>query len=150
MLKLSGDAGEAFSLDIRSYQYPELTNADWDSEWLLVEGTVRQPKGQWEFYEPCLTTFELRSLGKWLRAVAGGEQPGEIHFTEPNLRFSCRDDSICVWCAHEAAPPWASENEKFGDGVCFIFPIGKNDVSAAAQAVETLVKEFPVRTKGPW
>ena len=71
----------------------------------------------WSFTDPCLTTWEARALGQWLRDVAAGGVPPsppampELMFAEPCLAFSLEDRIAGrVWVKAvfgiEALPPW--------------------------------------------
>lgn len=66
------------------------SRGDWDANWLVVHGGIRTTTGEdWTFDDPCLTTWEARELGAWLRAAAENRAPdGLLTFTEPNLGFS--------------------------------------------------------------
>jgi hypothetical protein len=69
----SGGAGEADSgagalVEIRPvrYQFPGARRpaGDWDANWLIISADVRTVDGRcWHFEDPCLTTWEARSLG---------------------------------------------------------------------------------------
>ena len=111
MLLTSSDCA---SVELRPtrYQFPAARSesGDWDANWLEIHGRVRAATGEsWKFDDPCLTTWEARQPGDWLRAAADGrvpviEAPTEdseelLTFTEPNLGFSVgarEGDSIVV------------------------------------------------------
>lgn len=94
-------------------------------DWLKVRGEIKTPDGDWTFTDESLTVDEVALLASWLHAVAAGLPPPELHFIEPNFRFSI----ACASCegsdrsAHsnpgrliplritfrgEVAPPWLS------------------------------------------
>jgi hypothetical protein len=96
-----------------------------DANWLIIAGDVRTGDGRcWRFENPCLTTWEARSLGAWLRGVASGAvEPAPLEagadglmldFTEPNIAVSlaarAEDDTaiVRVHLSLEALPPWLS------------------------------------------
>jgi hypothetical protein len=96
-------SADGASVEIRptQYQFPTASGEpdDWDANWLQIRGRVRTVAGEtWEFDDPCLTTWEARTLGFWLGAAAEGLVPvseppdetfeGLLFFTEPNLGFS--------------------------------------------------------------
>jgi hypothetical protein len=67
------------SIDLRPIRYqfganPQaLPGTDWDANWLIIQGEVHTADGaSWTFIDPCLTTWEAREFGAWLRGVAGG------------------------------------------------------------------------------
>ncbi|GAA5175004.1 hypothetical protein GCM10023321_80070 [Pseudonocardia eucalypti] len=116
-------SGSAF-VDLRpvGYQYSSVSGG-WDGNWLLVRGEVGLDDGRsWSFTDPCLTTWEARSLGEWLRAVADGDVPvtdGEpFGFTEPNLALSLAERSddrytVRIHLALGSCPPWPVEAPYF-------------------------------------
>ncbi len=85
-MKLSTARGLALELQIVGYQFPEINNAPWDSDWLLIRIEVSHPMGNWSTTDPCLLTFEAVDLANWLENVAsGGPDLEDESFTEPNL-----------------------------------------------------------------
>lgn len=157
-------ADEAF-VDLRPlrYQYPGTTGLgqhDWDANWLMVAGDVRLPDGRgWSFSDPCLTTWEAASLGRWLRAVVSGDvQPTEFDgdgeetleiFTEPNVALSLAartDESarVRVHFSLESRPPWLGQ-----DVDIFDFFVGLDvpleQLSAAVDEWERELTSFPAR-----
>jgi hypothetical protein len=97
----------------------------WDANWLVIQGDIRMAdQRRWSFTDPCLTTWEARSLGAWLRKVAAGsfvptapDDPTRLkEFTEPNLAFGFSGQStdqflIRVHLSLEATPPWLETTE---------------------------------------
>ena len=71
-VRLADHSGNEFQLVILSYQHPDVHEDRWDSNWLLVSGTVATAAGQrWKFSAPCVTTFELAELADWLDELVG-------------------------------------------------------------------------------
>jgi hypothetical protein len=135
-------------LDIRNYQFGNAAHDGWDSEWLQVAGRIECPRGRWKFVDPCLTTFELASLALWLRGLPHPVRQS-IEFTEPSLRFEHVNESnggaLRVHFSQEASPPWATEDERFGDGYAVQIPFESISFDEAARAVEQLCQKFPER-----
>lgn len=135
----------SFHLLIADYQFPEIKDDKWDSNWLVVEGLVSIDGKEWPFCDPCLTTFEAILLAEWLDATSKGiAQKAYCAFTEPNLEFErLSTDAIRISFARECAPPWA----KRGDGLATYWlevSIGPALATAAAQLMHQL-ERFPVR-----
>jgi hypothetical protein len=102
-------SGDGPSVELRPLRYQFGRSADprdWDANW---------------FSDPCLTTWEARELGSWLRGVRSGEvepttfggedEDPSLVFTEPNIAFSLarRDAGSAALRVHlslESAPPW--------------------------------------------
>ncbi len=109
------DLRTSIELVVGSYQFPDIGSGDqpedpesWDSNWLIVQGTVTTEAGSpWSFRQLCLTTWEVAESADWCQNVAAGLVPllppeareldnasfyesiraGRLTFTEPNLSF---------------------------------------------------------------
>ncbi len=153
MLRLVGKEGEEFRLHVLRYQYPDIVHDEWDSNWLIVAGEVSCPRGRWRFSNSCLCAVEIKALADWLRDVAGGRAERELGFIEPNLRFELVEAAdgplLSVVFSQECAPPWATESERYGDGVALRFPFRLNDLIRAAEVVRGMSAEWPVRGRTP-
>jgi hypothetical protein len=117
-VRLESRDGAAVDLRVLRRQRTELRGRrpedDWAADWLLVRGELRVPgEPPWTFREPCLTPWEGRRLGSWLRAVAAGPpavSPGDtLRFAEPALSLALdavREDRrlVRVHLAGAAAP----------------------------------------------
>ncbi|QUD88274.1 WapI family immunity protein [Phenylobacterium montanum] len=134
-----------FRLTIASYQFPQITDDEWDSNWLVIDGSARLNGKEWRFRDPCLTTFEAVNLATWMEACAQGtaKEP-YCAFTEPNLQFDLVDaQTMRVSFALESAPPWAKQGDdwtKHG----FNLSVGPALVRAASELRRQL-QNFPVR-----
>ena len=54
-MKLQSKNGNSFSLEIVGYQFPEITDCDYDSNWLVIQIAVTNPDGTWTARDPsCL------------------------------------------------------------------------------------------------
>ncbi len=143
MVLTGGDSW--FRLIIARYQFPDNTTDEWDSNWLIIDGSVRLNGREWRFRDPCLTTFEAEDLAGWLEACALGKA---VHpycaFTEPNLQFDLVDpQTMRVSFALESAPPWAKQGDdwtKHG----FNLDVGPDLVKAASE-LRYQLQNFPVR-----
>lgn len=134
-----------FRLKIAGYQFPDNVNDEWDSNWLIIDGSVRLTGREWRFRDPCLTTFEAVSLADWFEACAHGK-PREPYcsFTEPNLQFDLVDDrTVRVSFALESAPPWAKQGDDWNKHG-FNLAVGPALVAAASELRHQL-ESYPVR-----
>lgn len=85
------------TLNVERYQFPEIVDDEWDSNWLVITGNATLNGKSWQFCDPCLTTFELASLVEWLGQVTSGSNVKKnLFFTEPNLDFENISDEF-VW-----------------------------------------------------
>jgi hypothetical protein len=94
-LTISGDI--SVEIRIAGYQYPAEEIAEYDSNWLIIEGVVMHPRGNWRFLDPSLLTYEVSRLADWLDAVATSANTKlTCEFIEPNLKFEVlTSDGVC-------------------------------------------------------
>ena len=82
-----------FEMMIVGYQFPELVDAEDDSNWLNVKIVVRHPQGAWSAVDPALLTYEASELANWLRAIGSGDRETlEMYFLD---RHSTRQTGMC-------------------------------------------------------
>jgi hypothetical protein len=148
-MKLEAPSGASFELAVQGYQCLDVTEDPWNSNWLVVIGTIRDAERPWLFVEPCLTTFELVELADWLETLRqGGETPDVCSFMEPNLRFSYSnvpEPAIQVRFAQDSAPSWLTDPEARRAGVTLSFPVSSNDLIVAAGGLRSILREYPIR-----
>lgn len=120
-MRLQGPQGDSLELRIVNYQFQKLKNEilnrtvsdDYDANWLDIEINACARGRSWKTIEPCLLTWEVSSLAKWLEACAEGKaDPLETHFIEPVLKFVVVDQSstsrkLRVYFELESRPSWA-------------------------------------------
>lgn len=86
-LKWDGIGGERVELWIAGYEFPD-SFEDYDANWVFLEATFRNELGSWSCKSPCLLTWELGWLRRWMHsAVSGNAQDVELTFLEPDLKF---------------------------------------------------------------
>lgn len=136
-------------LGVERYQFPEILDDEWDSNWLIVTGRVELDGRRWQFRDPCLTTFEVQRLAKWLDDVAAGTAKRAFcGFTEPNLDFEqISNQVIRIGFSLEALPPWVARGGDFGE-VGFNVPIDRH-LESAASSLRSVLTQFPVRGLNP-
>ena len=148
-MRLADHSGNEFQLVILSYQHPDVHEDRWDSNWLLVSGTVTTAAGQkWKFSAPCVTTFELAELADWFDELsADGRAPGQFDFTEPHVRFAYvpwPKRTLQLTFTGEGAPPAVSAHEKEA-GVTLEFPLSEADAKDLAGQIRDALADFPTR-----
>jgi len=148
-MKLSTESGDAFELGVLGYEQADITEGLWDSNWLVVSGTVTTGEDSWRFVHPCVTTFELAELADWLTNLATGVvEPTTCEFAEPNLTFSFSASPapvLRVRFAHESAPPRIKDTDARADGVVMQIPLAEVDASAAAADIRKALADYPIR-----
>jgi hypothetical protein len=85
----SGIDNQSVELRIINYQFPESSEADWDSDWLSIYINVKSNIGHWQTVDPSLTTWEFSDLVNWFNDLSLNKEPEYKYqrFTEPNLSF---------------------------------------------------------------
>lgn len=136
-------------LQILGYQFPEITTPnDWDSNWTRVYLKVQSDKGNWETVDPSLTTGDVKEIVEWLRSLSKNQrvQYKELSFTEPNLVFEVKDETldpknIRVSFNLESSPKSIDKEEDF-----FVdLKISNNVLETAAQELENDLRKIPPR-----
>ena len=62
---IAGINNQMVELKVASYQYPEIKDGDWDSNWLNIYLSVKSELGNWQTVDPSLTTWDVHRLIKW-------------------------------------------------------------------------------------
>ncbi len=139
-----------FELLIVGYQFPELAEAEYDSNWLNVKITARHPEGDWSAVDPALLTYEVSELADWLRAAGAGRlETRAMAFLEPCLSFKVRSgiertDELELELAHEFRPPWAKDIDQ---SATMLFPLNEIDLTSAAYSLEHQLANYPQRAE---
>jgi hypothetical protein len=147
-VRLAAHGGNEVQLVILSYQHPDVHEDRWDSNWLLVSGTVATAGQKWTFSAPCVTTFELAELADWFDELsADGRAPGQFDFTEPHVRFAYvpwPKRTLQLTLTGEGAPPQTSLQGRDAT-VTLDFPLSEADASDFAGQIRDALADFPPR-----
>lgn len=142
------DGATTFDLEIVRYQFPELENDEWESNWLVISGKVVSAKRSWRFVDPCLVTMEVHDLANWLSELAAGRSTKKrIFFTEPNLSFEAvavgsQSAELRVYFWLESLPPNVeAEIDEFFE----LITVGLDDLAQAAHDLCKSLRFYPVR-----
>jgi hypothetical protein len=147
---LISEDGARLELQPVRYQFGAFgSDGDWDANWLVIHGGVRTTTGEdWTFDDPCLTTWEARELGAWLRAAAEDRAPdGLLTFTEPNLGFSIvhTREPIVLRVHLSLESLGASEPPEGLYAYSLPLRLGRQDLLTAAHAWHEELAPFPER-----
>ena len=148
MMRLATNTDFAVELRIAGYQFPDNHTAKYDSNWLVIEGRVHHPSGDWTFRDPCLLTYEAAQLADWLEWVAADRAAiPDAAFIEPNLSFkvvtSETGRALQVAFGAESRPSWAS----CGEQVSAEFPVAGLRLPEAIGEWREQLLQYPQRAE---
>ncbi len=149
-MRLSSSGGSLFEMTVEGYQFPDIQDEPYDSNWLLIRIHVVHSRGEWTTVDPCLLTDELEDLAKWFDAIAQGKEvEKEQNFTEPNLRFRLRETpegrSLRVHFEMESRPSWAESGASPEEDLYLDFPLAELDLAHAAEELRGEMVRYPQR-----
>ncbi|MEP0213649.1 MAG: hypothetical protein ABJD66_10570 [Cellulophaga sp.] len=84
-----GTNNQTVELRIIDYQFPKITNCEYNSNWLLIYLNVKSDFGNWQYTDPSLLVKEVLEIIDWLKKIYKNETPKYkcLEFIEPNLAF---------------------------------------------------------------
>ncbi|SRR6266498_4006260 len=149
-MNLHNKKGNEFHLQIVGYQFPDILNEYWDSNFLAVRVNGNYSARPWSFVDSCLTTFEVESLATWLEKLDSNKTSSpHISFTEPSPQFRVvkhkagnfllRADLGYIF--RKKMP------DIFGDKktIHLYFPLGEIDLLNQAHLLREQLKNYPQR-----
>ena len=140
-MRLSNHRDTSLEFHAVRYEYPQLTRAQYDSNWLVIGGRIEKDGAAWKFEDPCLLTNEVLSLAEWLEArVRDAGRDSEISFIEPALSFKWANGVLRVDLGHGCRQPWAPFEEFY----LTLLP-SPQEMMSAAEALREDLKKFPIR-----
>jgi len=85
----NGINDQSVELRVINYQFPEITNCEYDSNWLLMFLKVESRDGNWEIVDPFLLVRELKTMIDWFEKLSHDVETdsSSLMFIEPNLEF---------------------------------------------------------------
>ena len=83
---------------ITNYQFSEITNCKYDSNWLLVDVKVENDYENCQTVAPSLLVQELREITEWFEKLLNNIKitPDSLQFIEPNLKFKLIKEEPCL------------------------------------------------------
>ena len=137
----------SFDLTIVDYQFPEIVDGEYDSNWLSIEVAVTAQQGSWRFCQPCLLVWEAGSIQDYLDQLAAGVAPErELAFTEPFLFFAKNSkNDLKITFGAEAIPPWFEASANGGGLFCLEFALPAASLRDAAASLRKQLEQFPQR-----
>lgn len=141
--------GAKFELTISGYQFPEIRDDEWDSNWLLISVRIHDEMHIWGATDPCMDTYEAHDLCRWLHSLLNPHDiTSEMAFLEPELRFKLTgilDGKIEleIKCRYNLAP--LNTTRSYNYERLFQFSMDKQAISQAANEWCDEIQTFPTR-----
>jgi len=84
-----GINNQTVELKITNYQFPKITNCEYDSNWLLIYLNVKSDCGNWQTVDPSLLVGDVIEIVEWFEKISLNKTPKYecLDFIEPNLAF---------------------------------------------------------------
>jgi hypothetical protein len=146
-MQLTNNQGDSFEIQILGYQFPNMPEDEWDSNWLQIQLTVVLGQRAWTVTDPLLTTFEVERLADWLEEAKAGTM---LEFAEPYLTFAFMEGaggtSLRVVLNAWLVDSWKAEHG-VGEVVRLDFPLNELDLRQARQSLREQLERFPRRIK---
>lgn len=152
-MHLENSSGESLELRVLGYEYPDVKDDKWDSNWLNIEITVNHKNGTWVTTDPCLLTFEISKIADWFEQlyISTDQVKPKLEFVEPNLVFNLitvgNKFVIRIYFELEVRPPWrpAKTMKKPMKDLWVDFPLDEIDLSKAMHSLRLQLDRFPER-----
>ncbi len=133
---------------ITNYQFPEITDCEYDSNWLLIYLKVKSDCGNWQTVDPSLLVGDLKEIIEWFEKLSNNIETDSdsLVFMEPNLEFELTKKStekkhIRIIFDLESRPQNAvDEKEYFVDCV-----FNNDELKLIAKELEKEVQQYPIR-----
>jgi len=115
-----GINNQTVEFKITNYQFPEITDCEYDSNWLLVYLKVKSDCGNWETIDPSLLVRDLKDIIEWFEQLSNDIETNSdfLTFMEPNLEFrltkkNAHKKHIRITFDLESRHPNAKDDEEF-------------------------------------
>ncbi|AIM60327.1 hypothetical protein IX49_07240 [Cellulophaga lytica] len=84
-----GINNQIVELKITNYQFPKITDCEYDSNWLLIYLNVKSDCGNWQTVDPSLLVGDVIEIIEWFEKISQNKTPKYecLDFIEPNLAF---------------------------------------------------------------
>ena len=120
-MTFTGIDNQIVEMKITNYQFPQIVDGDYDSNWLNVYLNVKSKIGHWETIDPSLTTWDMQRLINWFENLSNNFEPEylEVVFLEPNLTFELHNSfdseikNIRIIFDSESRPKSAIERKEY-------------------------------------
>lgn len=150
-MTFKGINNQTVELEITNYQFPEIADDDWDSNWLNIYLKVNSTFGNWQIVDPMLTTFEVKGLINWLDNLSNNILPEYtgIGFLEPYISFELMDSVDSETKTIRIEFYYIFPMESAGDDKkCFVdFIADNNEIKCIVVDLKKELEKYPIRNR---
>ena len=145
-----GVDNQSVEFRITNYEFPNITDCEYDSNWLLIYLNVKSKCGNWKTIDPSLLTSDVKRIIKWLNELSMNKTTEKnLSFLEPNLEFNLIQNQIDLKTVRisfdlESRPKTADdEKEYYVD--C---ELNNTELKKVAEELSQELEPFPERAIG--
>jgi len=143
-----GINNQIVELRITNYEFPEITDCEFDSNWLLIYLKVKSDFGNWQTINPSLLNSDVQHIINWFEKIANSEKVASnyLDFLEPNLVFELKklnsdNKLIRIIFDLESRPQNANDDIEYFVDVEFT----NAELRKVATDLKKELKPFPIR-----
>tara|TARA_R110000868_G_scaffold31045_1_gene114109 strand:+ start:45 stop:491 length:447 start_codon:yes stop_codon:yes gene_type:complete len=87
-MKFNGINNQCVEFKITNYEFPKITDCEYDSNWLLIYLDVKSDCGNWKTSHPSLLTRDVKRIIEWFKELSENiRTENSLDFLEPNIAF---------------------------------------------------------------
>ena len=142
-----GTDNQTLEFRITNYEFPNVTDCEYDSNWLLIYLNVNSKSGKWKTVNPSLLVFEVKDIIDWFADLSLNKtEKKNLTFIEPNLEFDLIKENsnfktVRIKFDLESRPENAD-----GDKDYYIdFDMNNSELKNVAEELKLELKPFPNR-----
>ncbi|WP_347375138.1 hypothetical protein [Aequorivita sp. Q41] len=143
-----GINNQSVEFRITNYQFPEITNCEYDSNWLLVYLKVKSDCGNWQTVDPSLLVGDLKDIKDWFEKLSNNIETDfdSLVFMEPNLEFeltkkNLEEKHIRIIFDLESRPLSADDDKDYFVDCVF----NNSELKLIVKELEKQVEQYPRR-----
>lgn len=149
-MTFKGIDNQSVEFRITNYEFPKITDCEYDSNWLLIYLNVKSKCGNWKTTDSSLLTSDVKRIIEWLNDLSNNKTTEtNLSFLEPNLEFELIKNqtdlkTVRIMFDLESRPQNADDEKEY-------FVDCKMDNAELKKVAEELTKElepFPERAIG--
>lgn len=142
------DKHNKLKFTIKNYEFPDIVDCEYDSNWLIINVDVESKKGNFVVEGPYLLTREVEELSQWFENLSNKNlEKLSIYFMEPDLFFEVdrvNDENIVINVFFDAE--FMPEFHISKDDLFFVsFHLSPEDLLNASKDLKEQLEKYPTR-----